>query len=195
MSRRITVFVLAATASLIATQAHADRECFENSCRLPEVVEPPPPAAPASVAAEDSQASANRAVHELSAEAADQPPAKPARRIEKVAAPREPIRPAPSYPKVNPIPVRETSPVREATPQRQLLPEPASYPRPARVPPMERAYANQRSGARIIEVPAPVYGSEGVGAVRPFGLYTDSLSPRLYVLAPNAKIITIDDGD
>ena len=41
MSRRITLLVLAASAALIATQASADRECFGESCRLPEVVEPP----------------------------------------------------------------------------------------------------------------------------------------------------------
>ena len=41
MSRRITFLVLAASAALIATQASADPECFGESCRLPEVVEPP----------------------------------------------------------------------------------------------------------------------------------------------------------
>ena len=33
MSRRITISALAACAALIATQAFADRECFEASCR------------------------------------------------------------------------------------------------------------------------------------------------------------------
>src|SRR4051812_410478 len=46
MSRRITFFVLAASAALIASPASADRECFENSCRLPDAVEAPPPADP-----------------------------------------------------------------------------------------------------------------------------------------------------
>jgi hypothetical protein len=41
MSRRITVFVLAASAALIATPASADPECFGDPCHLPELVEPP----------------------------------------------------------------------------------------------------------------------------------------------------------
>src|SRR3954468_16568231 len=49
MSRRIIFFALAASATLIATQASADRECFEDSCRHLDVAEPstsalPPPA-------------------------------------------------------------------------------------------------------------------------------------------------------
>ena len=39
MSRRITFFVLATSATLIATQASADRECFEDSCRLTDAPE------------------------------------------------------------------------------------------------------------------------------------------------------------
>ena len=39
MSRRITFFVLATSATLIATQASADRECFEDSCRLVDAPE------------------------------------------------------------------------------------------------------------------------------------------------------------
>jgi len=44
MSRRIIFAALAASAALIATQAIADRECFEDSCRVPEAAEPPAPA-------------------------------------------------------------------------------------------------------------------------------------------------------
>src|SRR5262245_39030242 len=40
MSRRITLVALAASVSLIATQASADRECFDDSCRQQEVAEP-----------------------------------------------------------------------------------------------------------------------------------------------------------
>ena len=40
MSRRITFVALAASVSLIATQAAADRECFEDSCRVQETAEP-----------------------------------------------------------------------------------------------------------------------------------------------------------
>jgi hypothetical protein len=46
MSRRITFFVLAASAALIASPASADRECFENSCGLPAAAEALPQANP-----------------------------------------------------------------------------------------------------------------------------------------------------
>src|SRR5260221_10885790 len=46
MSRRITFVALATTATLIATQAAADRECFEDSCRVQEAAEPQAQAAP-----------------------------------------------------------------------------------------------------------------------------------------------------
>ena len=53
MSRRISLLVFAASAALIASPAFADRECFENSCRLPGVVEPAPqPEQPAEAQAE-----------------------------------------------------------------------------------------------------------------------------------------------
>ena len=59
MSRRIIFFALAASATLIATQASADRECFEDSCRHSEIAEPttsslPPAAVDESIAAEAS---------------------------------------------------------------------------------------------------------------------------------------------
>ena len=60
MSRRTAFFALAASAALIGSPALADRECFENSCRLPGAVEMPaqaePPAEPeAKATAEDVQ--------------------------------------------------------------------------------------------------------------------------------------------
>jgi hypothetical protein len=50
MSRRITILLLAASATLIATQASADRECFEDSCRVLEAAQPPAETPPAPVA-------------------------------------------------------------------------------------------------------------------------------------------------
>jgi hypothetical protein len=65
MSRRITFFVLAASATLIATQASADRECFEDSCRQLEIAEPttsslPPPVVDESAGPETSPVAAAR---------------------------------------------------------------------------------------------------------------------------------------
>jgi len=56
MSRRITFVALAASVSLIATQASADRECFDESCRLQEAAEAQA-AAQAQQAAAQAQAS------------------------------------------------------------------------------------------------------------------------------------------
>src|SRR6185436_4780964 len=94
MSRRITFFALAVSATLIATQASADRECFEDSCRHSEIAEPTassvPPAADESLAAEPSaSALAGRAAGEASA-AADAntaaPKLAPARVLPQVVA-------------------------------------------------------------------------------------------------------------
>jgi hypothetical protein len=41
MSRRLPLSALALSATLIATQALADPECFGETCRMPEMVEPP----------------------------------------------------------------------------------------------------------------------------------------------------------
>ena len=40
MSRRIAYAIAIATCSAFIAPASADRECFENTCRMPEVVEP-----------------------------------------------------------------------------------------------------------------------------------------------------------
>jgi hypothetical protein len=47
MSRRIVFAIPAIISVLISAPAHADRECFENSCRTPEAVDPSPQTAPA----------------------------------------------------------------------------------------------------------------------------------------------------
>ena len=54
MSRRITFFALAVSATLIATQASADRECFEDSCRHSEIAEPAASSVPPAAAADES---------------------------------------------------------------------------------------------------------------------------------------------
>jgi hypothetical protein len=73
MSRRITVFVLAASAALTATQARADRECFENSCHLQQAVEP----AATPVAAADSQVAADTSARKVAVAPAPEPPRVP----------------------------------------------------------------------------------------------------------------------
>jgi hypothetical protein len=193
MSRRITVFVLAASAALTATQARADREWFENSCHLPQVVEP----AATPVAAADSQASADTSARKVAAASAPEPPRMPELSPAKIAAPREAVAPAPTYPRGNATPVREMAPVREAAPRRVVTPDYPNHSLPAPARAAERAYAreNRSTGSLIINVPAASYGAEGVAPVQPFALYMDNHAPRFYVLAPGAKIISIDDGN
>jgi hypothetical protein len=193
MSRRITVFVLAASAALTATQARADRECFENSCHLPQAVEP----AATPVAAADSQAAADTIARKVAAAPAPEPPRMPELSPTKIAAPPEVTAPAPTYPRGNAAPVREMAPVREATPRRVVTPDYPNHSLPAPARAAERAYAreNRSTGSLIINLPASSYGTEGVAPVQPFALYMDNHAPRFYVLAPGAKIISIDDGN
>jgi hypothetical protein len=197
MSRRIVMFALAATATLITTQAYADRECFENSCRLPAVVEPPPPPV-ATVEESPAQASGNR-FDPVQEPVARRPVAKVVRTIEKQPvrtvenkAPRQPVHSAPVDAKPQPSSVSSPITVAEET-----HPAPPSIAKPARSPAIERSYASERStasGALILNIPAS-YGAEGVAAVQPYAIYNSGHAPRLYVLAPNAKIITIDGND
>ena len=43
MSRRITLLLLTASVVTLAQPASADSECFDQSCRMPGVSEPPAP--------------------------------------------------------------------------------------------------------------------------------------------------------
>jgi hypothetical protein len=186
MSRRITVFVLVTAAALTATPARADRECFENSCGLPGVIDPPP--APA---AADGHASADRAAHELAVEPM-------AQRVQKSARPDDmPGRLAPAFAKAAQPPTRQPAPLREAASPPEPAPKLVYEARPRRVAPPARTHAarDTGSGALIINVPPTTYATEGIAAVRPYVFYTEPHAPRLYVLAPNAKIIWVDDGD
>jgi len=214
MSRRITMFAIAASAALIGTQARADRECFENSCRLPEVIEPSPPvpdeAAPPKPAAPaaDSHASVSRIVHELPAEPSIRHPLpEPMQKAEDKTEdqPREPARSAPRPRKVASAPARQVAAHHEAatTPVRvsEVRVAPAED-RPALAP--ERNHGDRRyatgerafgSGALIINVPPASYATDGLAAVRPYVFYSEPHAPRLYVLAPNAKIISVDDSN
>ena len=115
MSRRITFFALAASATLIATQASADRECFEDSCRHFEVAEPttsslppqppltrapqrrraPPPSSRPTAGEANAAVDANAAAPKLTParalpQAVEMPQVAPAKVI-AAAAPRPPV--------------------------------------------------------------------------------------------------------
>jgi hypothetical protein len=256
MSRRITFFTLAVSATLIATQASADRECFEDSCRQFEVAEPttsslPPPAADGSVAAEASAAVAAPVAGEANAAADAGTAAKlaPARALPQVVetpqvaptkviatpAPRppvqsfaehEPARLAPRSLKPAPAPVRMINAVPEDDARAEHAAPPvasatAMYrPRGAAAPAVVagigavyaeddvvRVYPNPRHDPawKVCQLDrresdqrrcgAYSYHPYGANGYRPYGTYADGRGAQIYMIAPNAKIISIDSDD
>jgi hypothetical protein len=258
MSRRITFFALAASATLIATQASADRECFEDSCRHSEIAEPTtsslPPAAAAdeSIAAETSApAVVGRAAAEASA-AVDAntaaPKLTPARALTQVVAtpevapvkviaapaPRppvqsfadhEPARLAPRSLKPAPAPVRVTNTVPEDDIRAEpalppVAPPAAAYRRRASAPAVAagigaiyaeddvvRVYPNPRHDPawKVCQLDqresdqrrcgAYSYHPYGANGYRPYGTYAAERGAQVYMIAPSAKIISIDSDD
>jgi hypothetical protein len=214
MSRRISLFVLAASAALIATQAAADPECFGDSCRLPEVVDPPvatiqPPEADEPAALEASAAvpkfvpaktlpqmtadetssalpklAPSKAVSSMAVDpvmrirSTPLPPASSG--VEEASAPTEPARLAPRYAKATPAPA--PAPLPAAVPA--ISPAPANHARPVRVSSPDPGYVlgyNQVPAAGIVVVVPGAYHAAGVRPV--------------YMIAPSAKIISIDTDD
>jgi hypothetical protein len=241
MSRRITFFVLAASATLIATQASADRECFEDSCGQPEVIEPAasPMAPPAADELAESEASAPKltpakALPQVVAtpqatlpQVADEPA--PRRRLPPVQSladgTHEPVRLAPRSIKQAPPPLRVThAPLAE-----DVRPEPIPSPRPTSRP--SRAAAS--TDAMVVAGPGAVYAEDdvvrvypnprpdpawklcqldqresdqrrcgaysyhpfGASGYRPYGVYVADRGAPVSMVAPNAKIISIDSDD
>jgi hypothetical protein len=256
MSRRITFFTLAVSATLIATQASADRECFEDSCRQFEVAEPttsslPPPAADGSVAAEASAAVGAPVAGEANAAADAGTAAKlaPARALPQVVetpqvapakviatpAPRppvqsfadhEPARLAPRSLKPAPAPVRMINAVPEDDARAEQVAPPAAAPaatyRPRRAAApaivagpgavyaeddVVRVYPNPRHDPawKVCQLDrresdqrrcgAYSYHPYGANGYRPYGTYADGRGAQIYMIAPNAKIISIDSDD
>jgi hypothetical protein len=252
MSRRITFCVLAATATLIATQAVADRECFENSCRLPSVAEAPAPQAPKAAAATAAAADANAKSDHRSDHKSDQATAKaPATAAQPPVGAPAGVRPqvvaspAKSVP-LQPLP-RDAA---HADAQNALARQPAQRHNvepiagqmtgtvgvtnwPARAHVVRRHSA--RGGRVVVAVPGTIYPDGnvvpsypylqpdpswqlcqvdegrrrhrsydcgpysyhpyGVYGHRPNGTYGGYRRTPAYVLAPNAKIITIEPAD
>jgi hypothetical protein len=123
MSRRITFIALAATATLIATQAAADRECFEDSCRLREAAESQA-AAPQAQAVPEPTAQASNPIPEFAAPetAAETAAANEARADVKSEPKSEPVLAAPA-----PVVVAKPEPV-APPPQVVAKPEPSLVP-------------------------------------------------------------------
>ena len=180
MSRRIAFCLLAASAALIATPAIADRECFEQPCHQQEAAEPPASVASPADADVSPALEASAAVEKLApAKALPQvvatplapkvtisPPAQSL--ADESLAPREPARLAPRY-------------VSDRTPEHVITPAPSSYARTTRVSSPDPTYT--------ASVYAPA--SAAVVVVVPGALYTTGR----YMIAPSAKIISIDSDD
>ena len=255
MSRRITFFALAVSATLIATQASADRECFEESCRHSEIAEPTTSSVPPAAAADESpaaEASAPAVVGRTAGEASaavDTNAAAPklaaawalpqvvatpeAAPVKVIAAPaprppvqsfadHEPARLAPRSLKPAPAPVRVTN----AVPEDDIRAEPAlptapTYrPRRAAAPTVVAgigAIYSERDVVRVYPNPrhhpawkvcqldqresdqrrcgAYSYHPYGANGYRPYGTYAAERGTQVYMVAPSAKIISIDSDD
>jgi hypothetical protein len=212
MSRRITFVALAASATLIATQAAADRECFEDSCRGQEAAAPQ---------AAQPQISPSRR-HEDARVRPDEPPIPQyAERPQPPAAAPTPVRPVRTVP---PATARiERAPVPNyAAPQRPVVidvarqaPSIASaavievpgeiqtgdglvtvYPNLRPDPAWKLCQIDSRDlGRRSYRCTAYSYHPYGEGGYRPYGTYRNYPTSPGYVLAPSAKIILIDPRD
>jgi hypothetical protein len=177
MSRRIIFFALAASATLIATQASADRECFEDSCRHFEMAEPttsslPPPAAAEEGTAAEASAAAVVAPRTGEARAAVDanvaaPKLAPARALPQVAeapqvAPAKAIAtPAPRPPEQS---FADHEPARLAP--RTVKPAPAPVPfRVTHALPQEDVRA--ASAVPTVLPPPPIYRPRRAAAAAP----------------------------
>ena len=177
MSRRIAFFALAATATLIATQASADRECFEDSCRVQEATEPQaaaPQVQATSEQAEPAGQSANNSISDFvapetataSADASEaradaKPEPKP--KVEAKVEPKPEPKPEPKLEAVvaKPAPVVVATPEPVAPPQVVAKPEPSLVPaavtrlQPYVPPPMVVKSVPDVVLPRVVSEPAP----------------------------------------
>ena len=183
MSRRITLLVLAASAALIATQASADPECFGDTCRLPDVAEAPAVAAQPSDVDETASSEASAAVPKLA----------PAKLLPQVVA-------EPAADPVEPAARRPLRPVQtladEARPQREPVRLATRSAKTA--PPLEPASAYDARSVRVSSPDSSYVVSQnapvaGIVVVVPGVVYTGR--PSALMIAPSAKIISIDGDD
>lgn len=239
MSRRITFFMLAAAATLIATQASADRECFEASCQLPEAVEPmawpiPPAAADDGVGSEASaplpKLTPAKALPQVVATPEVAPPQAAAEPVSRQPLPPLPRRAADAS---EPMPLAPRPVKQAAAPVRAAYTLPADEVRAEPAAPPVNYRANRAAAAAVVVEPGAIYAEDDVVRVyphprhdpawklcqldrrerdqrrcgaysyhpygsngyRPYGTYLAERGAPVYMLAPNAKIISIDSDD
>jgi hypothetical protein len=185
MSRRITMLVLAASAALISTAASADPECFGETCRMPEVTEPPaavlqsPDADDAPTPEANGAASTllpGKALPQVAAGTVNRPVPPPQYLADEAGVP--PLAPRPV--KSLPAPIRVPT-AAAPTPIPETNTAPAGYVRSARVTSPDSTY--------VVGYNAALAG--GIVVVAPGALYGSGR----YLIAPSAKIISIDSDD
>jgi hypothetical protein len=227
MSRRISFVALAASATLIATHAVADRECFEDSCRMQEAVEaqaaaaPPPSAPEPAAAAANADASAGEAKAEAKVETRREPaivaapqPAEPlqapaaATKLQSYPPPPAVVRAEPDtvLPRVTSEPALRRVPPQISQPQNSpryedararreppvRIPQHAERPQPPAMMP-SRPVRSVPPAAAYVES-API-ASPPPAPARPYGTYRNYPTAPGYVLAPNARIISIEPNN
>ncbi|MCX7310479.1 MAG: hypothetical protein NTV56_01860 [Alphaproteobacteria bacterium] len=194
MSRCAILVVLAVSAALIATPASADPECFGDTCRTPDVSEPPLSVEPEPLAAEVPAPPAAAQVPS-SVQRLTSPPTPVASVTANVvpmmaAEAAVPIQP----PAVRPVVVAESPKPRPAAPVRAEEPRAAEV---AVVAQVATVAEEPKKPARVAVAsartyqPAPSYDAGQNGYVVGLPVVTGSV----VVAAPTAKIITIDSGE
>lgn len=164
MSRRIALVIAVAAGTAFVAPAAADRECFDNTCRMPEVIEAPetPPAA-----AEEPKAVVEAAPAAASAEPSPASPGPTQPQMAVDALPKPPLEPLAKRP------VEPAQPVRQASqPPRyyEAASEPVDvvggrqYAAVETAPTYSPHQAQSYPGAGIVVVvPGVQYGADGVG--------------------------------
>jgi hypothetical protein len=196
MSRRITFAILAASATLIATHAAADRECFEDACRIQQEAADAPAAAMQSAepdAGRGDDAVASAPVNAQAASAVTQAAAPikalpqvvaepvihtplplPPSAADEARARREPVRLAPrpmvAAALLRPVP-RTAVEVAAPAAVRVTSAVPADEPRAERMPSRETEYRPRRAapsgGPAVVAGIGAIYAEDDVVRVYP----------------------------
>ena len=162
MSRRIAYVFAVAACAAFAAPASADRECFDNTCRMPEVIEPPE--APRRDAGDDGRSPAVRNAALRSSPSVRCPPAPQSISPQMIVdqLPRPALRPSPHRP-VEPASAQAGASGRHGAPS--VSNEPVEV--------VNRRYAGGRTPCELSDAagagmsswssPGVQYGADGVG--------------------------------
>ncbi len=159
MSRRIAYVFVFSVCAVIAAPASADRECFDNTCRMPEVIEPPEaPAATPEITAVASGAERSPAQQPVSAQPASPQSISPQMIVDQMSRPA--LRPSPH----RPVDTASDKPVRQEPRRAEVSNEPVEVVNRRYVAAEPYAnYPTQPGAGIVVVVPGVQYGADGVG--------------------------------